>query len=188
MKYAVIDTETTGLHDFSKPADAEGQPRLASLVIITLDDRLWREDEWNWFVKPNGWAMPAEATSVNGLTNEFLMEVGRPVKDLLDVYAGIVDSGYVVAGHNVSYDLKVMRGELRRAGFSDRYEQTESFCTMRSTTDICKIPGGRRGWKWPKLSEACHHFSIEHVDQHTSLGDVQATIDLMRKLRAMGVI
>ena len=33
MKYAVIDTETSGLFDFSKPAEAEGQPRLASLAI-----------------------------------------------------------------------------------------------------------------------------------------------------------
>jgi hypothetical protein len=27
MKYLVIDTETTGLTDFSKPADAEGQQK-----------------------------------------------------------------------------------------------------------------------------------------------------------------
>ena len=37
MKYVVIDTETSGLFDFSKPADAEGQPRLASLAMVFLD-------------------------------------------------------------------------------------------------------------------------------------------------------
>ena len=31
-KSVVIDTETSGLFDFSKPASAEGQPRMASIA------------------------------------------------------------------------------------------------------------------------------------------------------------
>lgn len=37
MKYLIIDTETTGLFDFSKPADGEGQPRLAQICMIEWD-------------------------------------------------------------------------------------------------------------------------------------------------------
>jgi hypothetical protein len=34
--YVIIDTEGSGLFDFSKPADAEGQPRLAQLAMIYM--------------------------------------------------------------------------------------------------------------------------------------------------------
>ncbi|MEY4951800.1 MAG: hypothetical protein RL299_224, partial [Pseudomonadota bacterium] len=38
MGYLVIDTETSGLFDFKKPADDPSQPRLASLAMIWADD------------------------------------------------------------------------------------------------------------------------------------------------------
>ena len=43
--YAVIDTEGSNLFDFSKPADAEGQPRLAELAIIYADSEFNIERE-----------------------------------------------------------------------------------------------------------------------------------------------
>ncbi len=70
MRYAVIDTETSGLFDFSKPADAEGQPRLASLAVIRLDAELNEEGADEYLIKPEGWTLPAEATTINGLTIE----------------------------------------------------------------------------------------------------------------------
>lgn len=51
--YLVIDTETTGLPDWRLPADAEGQPRLASWCFILAD-----------------------AGAINGLTNERLQAEG----------------------------------------------------------------------------------------------------------------
>ena len=33
MKFVVLDTETSGLFDYCKPADADGQPRLAEIAL-----------------------------------------------------------------------------------------------------------------------------------------------------------
>lgn len=45
MNLLVIDTETNGLFDFSKPADAEGQPRLAHLAMIAMiGDTPWMKE------------------------------------------------------------------------------------------------------------------------------------------------
>ena len=186
-KFLVVDTETNGLFDFSKPADAEGQPRLAHLTMIALYGRA----QWskvNVYIRPDGWQMTPETTAINGLTDDRLDEFGIPVREALEMYCHYIDRGHVVVAYNADFDLKVLRGELRRAGMDDRYGTTASICTMRACTDICKIPKANgRGHKFPKLVEAMAHFKLEHKGVHTALGDAQACLDLFLKLRSLGV-
>jgi hypothetical protein len=60
---------------------------------------------------------------------------------------------------------------------------------MRGTTEQCRIPGSRGGWKWPKLHEA---FSIlldrELHGAHGALADAMACLDLLRFMRARGLL
>jgi len=187
MKYAVIDTETSGLFDFSKPAEADGQPRLASLAIILLDDAFVETGRHDIFIKPDGWTMGTEAGSVNGLTNEILNERGIPILSALTVYNQILDQDRAIVAFNAQFDTKVMRGELRRAGLPDRFETTPNICVMRASTDIVKAPKkSGSGYKFPKLSEACAHFGIKIAEQHTAMGDAEAAAEVFRKLKALG--
>jgi len=187
--YLVIDTETTGLFDFSKPADAEGQPRLANLAMIVLDARLREDAQWNFFIKPDGWKMTPEAQKVHGLTDEYLTEHGLPVNDVLETYVGLIKQGAIVAAFNAQYDTKVMRGALRRAGMPDLFETTPNICVMRALTNICQIPkASGRGFKFPKLSEACAHFGIPQERQHSAMGDVIVTAELLRKLASLDAL
>ncbi|MDR3464195.1 MAG: 3'-5' exonuclease [Beijerinckiaceae bacterium] len=186
MRYAVIDTETSGLFDFSKPADAEGQPRLASLAVIRLDAELNEEGADEYLIKPEGWTLPAEATTINGLTMERLEAEGRPIGKILDLYAGLIECGYVVVAFNAQFDAKIMRGELRRAGLPDLFEQTRNICVMRAATDIVKAPkASGKGYKFPKIAEACAHFGIAQTEQHTAIDDARAAAEIFRKLRAL---
>ena len=160
MKYAVIDTETSGLFDFSKPADAEGQPRLAELAML-----FWETGEpeisafTHIYVEPEGWTMAPEMEAVNGLTQDFLAEHGQPLAAVLALYTDAIKAGYIVVAHNAQYDTKVMRGELRRLGLPDLFEMTPNICTMRAATQICAIPKKNgKGVKFPKLEEAYRHF------------------------------
>jgi DNA polymerase III subunit epsilon len=189
MKYAVIDTETSGLFDFGKPADAEGQPRLAELAIIMLNEDLSTDMAIDLYVNPNGWKMREEAAKIHGLTDEFLASHGVAVLDVLKQYVNLIDDGYVIAAYNAQYDTKVMRGELRRAGLPDRFETTPNICVMRALTDICQIPRANgRGWKFPKLEEACRHFKIEQSGAHTALGDALVTAQLLRCLAELKAV
>lgn len=76
MKYAILDTEGNGLFRYkdeagrSVPADADGQPRLAEIVLIFADADLKIEREYQAYIKPVGWEMTPGATAVNGLTTE----------------------------------------------------------------------------------------------------------------------
>ena len=188
--YVIIDTETNGLFDFKKPADAEGQPRLAELAMILLDADLNVEAQHQIYIKPEGWEMTEEASKTNGLATEILMEKGRPVSEALNLYSHFVNQGRIIVAHNAQYDCKIMRGELRRAGMPDLFETTKNICTMRGLVEVCKIPpkGGKGGYKFPKLSEACVHFDIKLLGDHTAMGDALTVVQLLKRMVQLGVV
>jgi DNA polymerase III subunit epsilon len=228
-RYLIIDTETSGLPLRAAkgqppiPADAPGQPRLASFTAIAttpdleaakvaLDDArkqlpfplatgLIDEDmSISTLIRPEvfdtgpEWRMSEGATKVNGITDEMLQADGIPVRDVLAIYSDYIQAGWIVVAHNAQFDTKVMRGELRRAGMPDLFEQTLNICTMRACTDIVReaptdamMATGRRTFKPPKLMECYRHFyGCDFAGAHTSYGDSVACLMVLRKLIELG--
>lgn len=186
-RYLVIDTETNGLFNFKLPADGEGQPRLAHLAMIETDENAVEIDRTDIYIKPNGWNMTAEASAVNGLTDEFLSDVGSPIEIALEAYSQKILSGQIVVAYNAQYDLKVMRGEFRRAGMPDLFEQTPNICVMRPMTNICQIPRTNgNGFKFPNLAEAMAHFGHKLDDAHQAMNDAEGALKVMRGLMKLG--
>lgn len=184
--YLVIDTESSDVFDFKLPADAEGQPRLAELVMIQTDLEFNQIALFCYYIKPDGWSMAPGASAINGLTNEFLTEHGRPVSEALETYVEFIDSGYAVVAHHAQFDCKIMRGELRRAKYDDRFHITHNVCTMRAMTGICQTPQKNgRGYKWPKLDEAYRYVSRAEPPEggHKAERDAFCCLDIARYLR-----
>lgn len=184
--YAILDTETTSLFDFKKPADAEGQPRLAEMALILVDADLIVEAQHQIYIKPDGWEMSLDAGKINGLTTEFLMKKGVPVAEALNLYSHIVNQGRIIVAHNAQFDLKIMRGALRRAGMPDLFENTKNICTMRGLMGHVVKQDGKKGF--PKLSDACAHFGIVLQGQHTAMGDALATLQLLKQMVALNIM
>ena len=181
--FLVVDTETTGLFDFVRPADADGQPRLASIAMLFCDDAWNLQHEWFSLIRPDGWTMPPEAEAINGLTTERLEREGCDVSVALALYAGAIHHGRTIVTYNAQYDTKIMRGALRRAGLSDLYQQTPTLCLMQAMTEVCAIPSPRGGYKWPKLTQAhAHLFGDAHEDAHGALQDAHAALRIGQEL------
>lgn len=146
MKHLIIDTETSGLFDFKLAADDPSQPRLAHLAMIYADEEFNVEAVEDFYVRPDGWKMEPDATAVNGLTDEFLAEHGVGIAEVLQAYSLPVVKGRAVIAFNAQFDCKVMRGEFRRAGLPDLFEQTNNVCVMRPMVKLCglKQPGSNR--------------------------------------------
>ncbi len=185
--YIVIDTEGTGLFDYKKPADAEGQPRMASLSIIYVDEAMEIEREYHVYIRPdvNDYKMEEGAFKAHGLTVEFLNENGIPVTEALAEYNSAINNGRIMVAHNSQHDAKQIRAELRRAGLDDKFESAPNICTLRAMTDICKIPpkGNRGGYKWPALSEALLFIGSETLGDHSAKNDALGALELLRYLK-----
>lgn len=194
-EYLVIDTETSGLFQFKDkltgkpiPADDPCQPRLAALALI------WADAEGNalrnekLYVRPEGWLMDPAAAAVNGLTDEFLLDHGRPIEEVLDVYTREVSMGRIVAAFNAQFDCKMMRGELRRAGRDDLFAITRNTCLMRAMGKL-----GHMGFKsatrgWPKLVEATEFFGHVVENPHDPLSDAEGARVVLQNLIRIGAV
>lgn len=185
MKYAVIDTEGSGLFDFTKAADAEGQPRLAELGMILLREDMTVKEEYRGLVKPDGWVMSVDATKVNGLTTEYLLEHGKPVAEVLAVYTQAIKEGYAIVAFNAQHDCKTMRAELRRAGMDDLFEQTKNICVMRKSAGIIPRPDGKKSW--PSLAHCRTFLKLSHDSAHRAGGDASDALAVFRYLLSQGV-
>ena len=185
--HLVIDCETTGLFDYNKRANEEGQPRLCQLGMIWIDHDLAPIEEAEYTIKPDGWETTPEAVAVNGLTQEMLEEIGGPINDALERYSKAIDERHVIVGFNAAYDIKLLRGELRRANMDDRYMQTRTLDVMSGSRKIvdARNKDGKR--KAPSLEEACNFFKVEREPvPHRALGGARAVLLILRRLRELG--
>jgi DNA polymerase-3 subunit epsilon len=194
------DTETTGMLDFHIPAEHPTQPRIASIAgILCSADNLAVVGSYFTYVINDGWSMPQgdlpngkpSAGKINGITDAFLQQVGMPIQNVMETFADFLSLGVTLVTHNVEFDYKMIRGELRRLGMDDHYRQTTTFCTLLSNTGICKIPAPRPGkgkYKWPSLIEAYQHwFKEEPKGQHNAYGDAIACMKIYKAMRAAGI-
>jgi DNA polymerase III epsilon subunit-like protein len=82
----------------------------------------------------------------------------------------------VVVGHNIEYDEQVIRDELARLGRAGDYQPMKSICTMKSSTEYCKLQGRGFAFKSPRLGELYKHLFGEWFEgAHDAMVDVEAT-------------
>lgn len=211
MKYMVIDTEGTGLFRHKNPdgsvarSDEPGQPRMAEFAAVLCDDNFEIEETYQRYIVPDDtWTvmgdfklelpmteMPEEALNVNGLTFEFLHTNGVPVREALEYFSTNIP-GRALLGFNQQHDGRQLRGELRRAGMPDLFEETPAVCAMRSMSynkvKVKKL-NGKGGF--PRLIDAAAHFQVpgyEEEKRHKALDDALATVFIARRLYSQNLL
>jgi len=188
--YLFFDTETTGTPmNYKAPSsDTRNWPRLVQLGWILMTEKGKKVSEKNYIVKPNGFTIPAEATKIHNITTKMALEQGRELSFVIDEFLKDFNKAKYVVGHNIDFDKKIVGAELIRLSIPDIMNSKKAFCTMKSSTDFCKIPG-YYGYKYPKLQELYHKlFGRDFEDAHDAANDIEATQQCFWELRKKGLI
>ena len=164
--YLFFDTETTGLPKrWNAPVtDLENWPRLVQLAWIMYDDRGNMLESRDVIVKPEGFTIPPEASRVHGITTLVAREKGEPLQEC------------------------IVGAEFERLRMMTTLFLKPKYCTMKLSTDYCKLPG-KKGFKSPRLAEL-HQvlFGSGFDNAHNALADVEATARCFWELKNRKVI
>ncbi len=188
--YLFFDTETTGLPKNYKAAasDSKNWPRMVQLAWITADVGGNVIDTQNFIIKPDGYTIPAEVSKIHGITTEIAINQGHDLSLVLKQFSESVTKAQCIVAHNISFDEKIVGAEFFRMKMLDVLVGKPQICTMKSSTDYCKIPGPY-GNKWPNLAELHKKlFKTSFSDAHNALADVSATVKCFFELKKLGVI
>ncbi|WP_224997189.1 DNA polymerase III subunit alpha [Cesiribacter sp. SM1] len=177
--YLIFDTETTGLpKNYNAPiTDLDNWPRLVQLAWQLHGAKGELLNAGNHIVKPDGFTIPYNSEKIHGISTQMALEMGKPLKEVLEIFAADVAKAGVLVGHNVEFDINVMGAEFIRGAVASKLLETAILDTKEVSTDFCAIPGGRGGkFKWPTLTELhTKLFGEGFGDAHDAAYDVHAT-------------
>lgn len=184
MNLLFLDTETTGLPAFRDPSDAPHQPHLVQIAAILTDPDGNDLAEWSTLVQPGaGAVMEPKAFEAHGISLERATAEGAPLGEVWEKFTSMLTSARGVVGHNVPFDLRIMRIAGARATGIKWECPLEYRCTMRMSTPILNLPptaamlaAGFNKPKNPNLTECVRFFFDEdHSGAHDALADVRAS-------------
>ena len=190
MSLLFFDTETTGVpRNYKAPAsDVNNWPRLVQIAWLVADDDGAEIESAEYIIKPEGFTIPADAAKVHGITTEMALREGRELKAVLAEAVSHIEKAAQLVAHNIDFDEKILGAELLRAGLPNLVESRPRVCTMRSSTDFCRLPGAY-GYKWPKLDELHRKlFNEPLAGAHRALVDVRACARCYFELRRLKVM
>jgi DNA polymerase-3 subunit epsilon len=165
--FAVLDFETTGF-------DANHYDRVVEVGVVLLSSDGDIEDEWSTLLDPG---RDVGRTDIHGISAgdvlgapTFTAIVPRLLKDLC---------GRVVVSHNISFELRFLGAELRRAGVALDNPWLTGLCTMKWAGRL--LPAASR-----KLQDCCDAAGIVLADAHCALADARAAAGLLKQLMECG--
>lgn len=176
--YLFLDTETTGLPTrYNAPvSDVRAWPRMVQVAWVLADSQGRELAAHCHIIRPDGFAIPADAVRVHGITTEIARLHGVDVHRALDELTLDLPSASLLIGHNLEFDYGVVGAEYFRAGSTrNPLDGLQRYCTMKTTAGFCRIPGGYGGYKWPSLDEL--HQTLFHKRLqagHDALADARA--------------
>ena len=189
--YFFFDCETTGLPRvrYFSPEVVEDWPRLVQIAWGRFDSRGNSKEGQSHIIRPDGFRIPADATRIHGITHARALKEGRELAEVLDEFLEAAEKPATVHfAHNLSYDFGVVGAELVRTGKPLRFLDIPGICTMKETTDLCRLPRpGGFGFKWPTLEELhlCV-FGQSYEGAHDAARDLEACARSFFKLRQSG--
>jgi DNA polymerase III epsilon subunit-like protein len=175
--FLFFDTETTGTpRSRNAPlTDLENWPRVVQVAWLLADDCKRELESGEFIIYPDGFTIPDEAQRIHGISTAQAIREGVPLSDVLSSFNGLVARATRLVAHNFEFDSKVLGAEFLRLIRPNPLPGRGFHCTMKSGTDICRLPGPRGQYKWPTLAELHRAlFGTVPATAHRALADVRS--------------
>jgi DNA polymerase III epsilon subunit-like protein len=186
MLYLFVDTETTGLID-NNETDPAKIPRLVSISWIICNSKKRELENKTYIIKPDSFVIPADSTAIHGITTEYALENGVNLLPVLQELKKFISTVNYVIGHNILYDLTIIKGEFHRNSIKFSVKKLNKYCTMLNSIQYCKLPSlYNNSYKYPKLAELYNIlYQTELENQHDALADVTACMKCFFSLKKL---
>jgi len=184
------DTETSGFYSDNKKPDDPKQAWACQLAAMLSDEEIIYAS-FSLFIKPFDRAISKGAQEVHGISVEMCEFAGMDEASVCALFLNMARRADVLVCHNTAFDTKFLEAMIIRAvpDYKVSIHDFKHFCTMKKSTDICKLPTQQGGYKWPKLTELYWHlFSEGFEDAHDAMGDVKATRRCYYELKKRGCV
>lgn len=189
--YLVFDTETTGLPIWKEPSDHPDQPHVVDIAWTLFSEQGDEIERFDAIINPGvGVVIPGDLAALHGITTERARAEGITPLAVFERFVDVMGRTSLVVGHNVSFDIRMMR-ILGARHTGEKWENAlPTFCTMRSSTNVCRILKEKartdKDWKWPNLTEAVRFFFDEdHSNAHRARPDCDAAGRVFFRLKSM---
>lgn len=210
MRILLFDTETTGLPSsrIISPDTLHMWPHIVQFSYIIYDTELNTIVEmFDYVVKmKKDIVIPEDSIKIHGITNEMSIRIGVPIEEILNEFFYYLKTVDEIVGHNIAFDINIIRVELLRL-INSTYEQLPKneitiqkynlhaitncknlYCTMQESIDLCNIQVvskyGKSYLKFPSLLELHEKlFTSAPQNLHNSLNDVIVTLRCFIKIK-----
>lgn len=190
MRVLIFDVETSGLPDYSAWGDPARQPHIVSLSARAYEDGKPARSVYSNLIRPQGFSISAEASRVNGITQQDAARYGVPILAALASLAEMAKTAKCIASFGLDcFDVPMVRVELMRLGKTTQFPPPgpEHFCVKKHAAALCKIPGENGNYKMPSLASACLSILGRPLVQRDPLGDLDAVSELFFALKSKGM-
>ena len=183
-----FDTETENIIPRNvHPSKFEKYPRLVSIAWILRNEKNVYSQHY-FIVKNETEGTEIGASFIHGINRELVDKFGNPLELILDLFMKDVKICNKIIAHNIDFDVKMVASELFRLGrnyHGDTLLLSDSFCTMKESTEIVRIPSKfGNSFKWPKLIELHTFLFGKGFDSaHNALVDTTALVNCYYKLQ-----
>lgn len=176
MPYVVFDTETTGLPTGARVVSAKTLKawdtcRLVSIAMIVYNDDHTENSRFSAIIKPEGYMV--EATEIHGITHELADSEGIPFMSVYGVFIGVFSLCPRVVGHNVQFDINVLKAECVRRGLDmSVFDKMTVVCTFKMAKAMFLEPVNKLGVLYKKF------FGEDLEGAHDAMIDTMASARL----------
>jgi len=164
MRQIVLDTETTGIDP------SEGH-RIIEIGCVELMERQLTGRNYHVYINPER-EVEAEAITVHGITNEFLLDKPK-FAEIADEFFEFIKGAELVI-HNAAFDIGFMDAEFARI---KPVRKTADYCGVVDSLAIAraKHPGQKNN-----LNALCKRYGVDNSDRelHGALLDAEILADV----------